>query len=90
MNTNDMSVYDDVNNNVLNLRSTNQDDRLPLGDQKQSAFTVDNSSSKSYIHIEVYKGGAINENSSDSAVPTVESKADITYGNVTMPSEKLM
>lgn len=91
-NDNDMSVFDDVDNNVLNLRSTNQDEQLlPTGDQKQSVFTVDNSSSKSYIHIEVYRGNLMNENSSDSAVPVVEAKGDTSsYGNATVSTEKMM
>lgn len=58
----DMSVYDDVNNNRLNLRSNNngrsnayEERNLYVVNNVLSDSAV-NDSVKSYIHIEVYKG----------------------------------
>lgn len=59
----DMSVYDDVNNNRLNLRSSNNNGRLNAYEERNiyvanNVLSDSNASDsvKSYIHIEVYKG----------------------------------
>lgn len=58
----DMSVYDDVNNNRLNLRTNNNGRTNPY--EERNIYVANNvlsdsnanDSVKSYIHIEVYKG----------------------------------
>lgn len=59
----DMSVYDDVNNNRLNLRSSNNNGRSNAYEERNIYVANNvlsdgnaNESIKSYIHIEVYKG----------------------------------
>lgn len=59
----DMSVYDDVNNNRLNLRNANghvnayeQRNIYVANELSDGAMSNTNDSVKSYIHIEVYKG----------------------------------
>lgn len=62
----DMSVYDDVNNNRLNLRSSNTNGRLNAYEERNIYVANNvlsdnaNDSVKSYIHIEVYKGNLDN------------------------------
>lgn len=59
----DMSVYDDVNNNRLNLRNANghvnayEQRNIYVANELSDGATANaNESVKSYIHIEVYKG----------------------------------
>lgn len=58
----DMSVYDDVNNNRLNLRNANghvnayEQRNIYVANELSDGAANANESVKSYIHIEVYKG----------------------------------
>lgn len=58
----DMSVYDDVNNNRLNLRNANghvnayEQRNIYVANELSDGAANANDSAKSYIHIEVYKG----------------------------------
>lgn len=58
----DMSVYDDVNNNRLNLRNANghvnayEQRNIYVANELSDGVSNTNDSVKSYIHIEVYKG----------------------------------
>lgn len=58
----DMSVYDDVNNNRLNLRNANghvnayEQRNIYVANELSDGTSNANDSVKSYIHIEVYKG----------------------------------
>lgn len=58
----DMSIYDDVNNNRLNLRNSNghvnayEQRNIYVGNELNENVANANDTVKSYIHIEVYKG----------------------------------
>lgn len=77
----DMSVYDDVNNNRLNLRSNNnarsnvyEERNLYVANNMLSDNAV-NDSVKSYIHIEVYKGNLDGASSSSSSTKAKDVKS---------------
>lgn len=78
----DMSVYDDVNNNRLNLRNSNA---RPNAYEERNFFVANNAltdmaanasdTAKSYIHIEVYKGNLDDLSTTKPKIVTAASKA---------------
>lgn len=74
----DMSVFDDVNNNRLNLPNVQQSNNHQMGVNSNEESSKD--SVKSYIHIEVYKENQMNEISTKSP--------DILSSNTTLTYDK--
>lgn len=91
----DMSVYDDVNNNRLNLRNANghvnayEQRNIYVANELSDGASNTNDSVKSYIHIEVYKGNLDDLTTLRTTIAATATTATITAASTTMATGKL-